>query len=46
MRPLPCSMWPPFSIGFSMVAHSAGVSTMATSTENPIAVTIVAVNWR
>ena len=46
MGPLPCSMWPPLAIGLSSVAHSAGVSTMATSTENAIAVTIVAVNWR
>ena len=46
MGPLPCSMWPPLATGLSIVAHSAGVSTMATRTENVIAVTIVAVNWR
>ena len=44
--PLPCSMWPPFLIGLSMVAHSAGVSTIATITDSAIAVTIVAVNCR
>ena len=36
----------PGFIGLSRVAHSAGVSTIATSTENAIAVTMVAVNWR
>ena len=46
MRPLPCSMWPPLAIGLSSVAHSAGVSTIATITDSAIAVTIVAVNCR
>ena len=40
--PSPCS-WP-FSTGFMMVAHSAGVKTMATSTDSAIADTMVIEN--
>ena len=36
----------PLCSGLSIVAHSAGVSTIATSTDSAIAETIVAVNWR
>ena len=36
-------MW---STGFSMVAHSAGVRTMATSAESSMAETMVTENWR
>ena len=39
-------MFMPFSTGLSMVAHSAGVNTMATSTDSAMAATMVIENWR
>ena len=43
----PRSAWcSPFFSGFSIVAHSAGVSTIATSTDSAIAETMVAENCR
>jgi len=43
----PHSPWQcPFCTGFSMVAQSAGVKMIATSTESAIAATMVTENWR
>jgi hypothetical protein len=44
-KPLWLGPWP-FSTGFSRVAHRAGVSTRATSTDSTMAETIVIENWR
>ena len=43
----PFFAWPwPAVTGFSRVAHSAGVSDIASSAENAIAATMVTENWR
>ncbi|CFN69685.1 Uncharacterised protein [Bordetella pertussis] len=38
--------WWPFGMGLSMVAHSAGVKTMATTTDSTMDETMVMENWR
>jgi hypothetical protein len=38
--------WRPFSMGFRMVAHRAGVQDLATNTERIMAEMMVMENWR